>query len=108
MCLYIHRPFSLTALRQILLLSKMWFEQIEYGSKVPYFIYTSNSSIFLTDDIVTVVTRVNPSWLPTLGPSLSTYSKPLKLTAAAKAGKIAVIPRFGPYDWELPMTTTDK
>ncbi|KAG8723348.1 putative ATP-dependent RNA helicase DHR1 [Ceratobasidium sp. 423] len=55
-----------------------------------------------------VVTRVNPSWLPTLGPSLSTYSKPLKITAAAKAGKIAVVPRFGPYDWELPMTTIDK
>ncbi|KDN34519.1 hypothetical protein RSAG8_12392, partial [Rhizoctonia solani AG-8 WAC10335] len=55
-----------------------------------------------------VVTRVNPSWLPTLGPSLSTYSKPLKVTAAAKAGKIAVVPRFGPYEWELPMTTIDK
>ncbi|KAH7337143.1 P-loop containing nucleoside triphosphate hydrolase protein [Rhizoctonia solani] len=55
-----------------------------------------------------VVTRVNPSWLPTLGPSLSTYSKPLKITAAAKAGKIAVVPRFGPYEWELPMTTIDK
>ncbi|CAE6426594.1 unnamed protein product [Rhizoctonia solani] len=55
-----------------------------------------------------VVTRVNPSWLPTLGPTLSTYSKPLKVTAAAKAGKIAVVPRFGPYEWELPMTTIDK
>ncbi|QRW20054.1 Helicase associated domain (HA2) [Rhizoctonia solani] len=55
-----------------------------------------------------VVTRVNPSWLPTLGPSLSTYSKPLKVTAAAKAGKIAVVPRFGPHEWELPMTTIDK
>ncbi|KAJ1303181.1 hypothetical protein OPQ81_011380 [Rhizoctonia solani] len=55
-----------------------------------------------------VVTRVNPSWLPILGPSLSTYSKPLKVIAAAKAGKIAVVPRFGPYDWELPMTTIDK
>lgn len=57
---------------------------------------------------VLVVTKVNPSWLPTLGPSLSTYSKPLKVEAAAKAGKIAVVPRFGPYDWELPMTTIDK
>ncbi|CUA67605.1 Putative ATP-dependent RNA helicase PB1A10,06c [Schizosaccharomyces pombe 972h-] [Rhizoctonia solani] len=55
-----------------------------------------------------VVTRVNPSWLPTLGPSLNTYSKPLKVTAATKAGKIAVVPRFGPYEWELPMTTIDK
>ncbi|CAE7122042.1 unnamed protein product [Rhizoctonia solani] len=55
-----------------------------------------------------VVTRVNPSWLPILGPSLSTYSKPLKITAAAKAGKIAVVPRFGPHEWELPMTTIDK
>ncbi|CAE6383906.1 unnamed protein product [Rhizoctonia solani] len=55
-----------------------------------------------------VVTRVNPSWLPTLGPSLSTYSKSLKIAAAAKAGKIAVVPRFGPYEWELPMTTIDK
>ncbi|CAE6510083.1 unnamed protein product [Rhizoctonia solani] len=55
-----------------------------------------------------VITRVNPSWLPTLGPSLSTYSKPLKVTAAAKAGKIAVVPRFGPHEWELPMTTIDK
>ncbi|KAG9079618.1 putative ATP-dependent RNA helicase DHR1 [Ceratobasidium sp. 370] len=55
-----------------------------------------------------VVTRVNPSWLPALGPSLSTYSKPLKVAAVAKTGKVVVVPRFGPYDWELPMTMIDK
>ncbi|KAG8777526.1 putative ATP-dependent RNA helicase DHR1 [Ceratobasidium sp. 428] len=55
-----------------------------------------------------VVTRVNPSWLPTLGASLSTYSKPMKLATTAKTGKVAVVPRFGPYDWELPIITVDK
>ncbi|KAG8713137.1 putative ATP-dependent RNA helicase DHR1 [Ceratobasidium sp. 394] len=55
-----------------------------------------------------VVTRVNPSWLPTLGPSLSTYSKPLKVATVAKTGKVVVMPRFGPYDWELPMAMIDK
>ncbi|QRV77442.1 Helicase associated domain (HA2) [Ceratobasidium sp. AG-Ba] len=55
-----------------------------------------------------VITKVNPSWLPALGPSLSTYSKPVKVAAVIKAGKVAVTPRFGPYDWELPITTIAK
>ncbi|QRV92272.1 pre-mRNA-splicing factor ATP-dependent RNA helicase DHX15/PRP43 [Ceratobasidium sp. AG-Ba] len=55
-----------------------------------------------------VVTKVNPSWLPALGPSLSTYSKPMKVASITKAGKVVVTPRFGPYDWELPITTIAK
>jgi len=51
------------------------------------------------------VTVIHPSWLPKLGPSLCTFSKPLDLPPSAKKmGSVIkiVTPRFGPHGWELP------
>ncbi|KIO20952.1 hypothetical protein M407DRAFT_10632 [Tulasnella calospora MUT 4182] len=51
------------------------------------------------------ITVINPSWLPTLGPSFCTYSKPLGLPASMKklgAELKIVTPRFGPHGWHLP------
>jgi len=51
------------------------------------------------------VTVINPSWLPTLGPPLCTYSKPLDLPPSAKklGSELKIVtPRFGPQGWELP------
>ncbi|KAH8104549.1 P-loop containing nucleoside triphosphate hydrolase protein [Cristinia sonorae] len=44
------------------------------------------------------VTVINPAWLPSLGKSMCTYSKPVK----NKEGISMVIPRYGPFGWELP------
>jgi len=46
---------------------------------------------------IRIVTVINPSWLPKLGPTLCSLSKPLK-----SGGDAVVIPRFGPSLWELP------
>ncbi|KAG9013562.1 putative ATP-dependent RNA helicase DHR1 [Tulasnella sp. 427] len=51
------------------------------------------------------VTVINPAWLPSLGPTLCTYSKPLDLPASMKklgADLKIVTPRFGPRGWQLP------
>ncbi|KAG9051688.1 putative ATP-dependent RNA helicase DHR1 [Tulasnella sp. UAMH 9824] len=51
------------------------------------------------------ITVINPAWLPTLGPSLCTYSKPLGLPDSMKklgADLKIVTPRFGPHGWPLP------
>ncbi|KAG8862402.1 putative ATP-dependent RNA helicase DHR1 [Tulasnella sp. 330] len=51
------------------------------------------------------VTVINPAWLPTLGPSLCTFSKPLDLPASAKklGSEVHIVtPHFGPQRWCLP------
>ncbi|KAG9035596.1 putative ATP-dependent RNA helicase DHR1 [Tulasnella sp. JGI-2019a] len=51
------------------------------------------------------VTIINPAWLPSLGPSLCTFSKPLELPASAKklGSELKVVtPHFGPQAWSLP------
>ena len=44
------------------------------------------------------VTVINAAWLPSLGKSMCTFSKPVK----SKDGQSMVIPRYGSYGWELP------
>ncbi|KAI0004526.1 P-loop containing nucleoside triphosphate hydrolase protein [Russula compacta] len=44
------------------------------------------------------LTLINPAWLPSLGKSLCTFSKPFK----NRAGDMMVTPKFGPDGWELP------
>jgi len=46
---------------------------------------------------IKTVTVINPTWLPKLGPTLCSMSKPLKSGSDA-----VIIPRFGPGLWELP------
>ncbi|KAI0300291.1 P-loop containing nucleoside triphosphate hydrolase protein [Russula brevipes] len=50
------------------------------------------------------LTLINPAWLPTLGKSLCTFSKPFK----NKAGELMVTPKFGPDGWELPPVQADN
>ncbi|CDO72409.1 hypothetical protein BN946_scf184977.g108 [Trametes cinnabarina] len=50
------------------------------------------------------VTTINGAWLPALGKSLCTYSKPFK----NKEGQSMVIPHFGPQGWELPPIREDQ
>ncbi|KAI9443209.1 P-loop containing nucleoside triphosphate hydrolase protein [Lactarius indigo] len=50
------------------------------------------------------LTLINPAWLPTLGKTLCTFSKPLK----DKAGHMMVTPKFGPDGWELPPVKADN
>ncbi|KAF8461309.1 P-loop containing nucleoside triphosphate hydrolase protein [Russula ochroleuca] len=50
------------------------------------------------------LTLINPAWLPSLGKSLCTFSKPFK----NKAGDMMVTPKFGPDGWELPAVKVDN
>ncbi|KAI8995457.1 P-loop containing nucleoside triphosphate hydrolase protein [Trametes punicea] len=50
------------------------------------------------------LTVVNGAWLPALGKSLCTFSKPFK----NKEGQSMVIPHFGPQGWELPPIREDQ
>lgn len=55
------------------------------------------------------LSTVNPAWLPTLGPSLCTFSKPLQGPTPFKdvgADEEVVIPRFGV--WQLPAIKRKK
>jgi ATP-dependent RNA helicase DHX37/DHR1 len=49
------------------------------------------------------LTVINPAWLPSLGKSLCTFSKPFK----NRAGDMMVTPKFGPDGWELPPVKAD-
>jgi hypothetical protein len=50
------------------------------------------------------LTLINPAWLPALGKTLCTFSKPFK----DKAGQMMVTPKFGPDGWELPPVKADN
>ncbi|KAH9065425.1 P-loop containing nucleoside triphosphate hydrolase protein [Lactarius vividus] len=50
------------------------------------------------------LTLINPAWLPALGKTLCTFSKPFK----DKAGHMMVTPKFGPDGWELPPMKVDN
>ncbi|KAI9512405.1 P-loop containing nucleoside triphosphate hydrolase protein [Russula earlei] len=50
------------------------------------------------------LTLINPAWLPALGKSLCTFSKPFK----NKAGDMMATPKFGPDGWELPPVRADN
>ncbi|KAH9179227.1 P-loop containing nucleoside triphosphate hydrolase protein [Lactarius sanguifluus] len=50
------------------------------------------------------LTLINPAWLPALGKTLCTFSKPFK----DKAGHMMVTPKFGPDGWELPPVKADN
>ena len=49
------------------------------------------------------LTLINPAWLPSLGKTLCTFSKPFK----NKAGVMMMTPKFGPDGWELPPVKAD-
>ncbi|KAG8898401.1 putative ATP-dependent RNA helicase DHR1 [Tulasnella sp. 403] len=53
------------------------------------------------------ITTINPAWLPTLGPTFCTFSKPLDLPLSLRkigADIKVVTPHFGPHRWQLPNT----